>query len=97
MTTLKDTYRDSENIVRWLSNDRIPPKDLLEEFGMVADELVKHVKLHDDESLATILQYCENQKNMSNEEKSELDFELSATFGPGEKVVNVFTGEVHYT
>ena len=44
-----------------------------------------------------VAQYIEAQKNRTPEQIAEERFEARAAFGPGEKMVNVLTGEIYYT
>jgi hypothetical protein len=44
-----------------------------------------------------IEQYIKGQASRTEEQLAEERFEARAAFGPGEKLVNVITGEVTYT
>jgi hypothetical protein len=90
----KETYLEN-NVIRWMSNDTVPPKDILAELcvaGFITNETlydsIATKKVEDD---AFLDQYIANRRKFgySDEEK----FEMQAAFG-GEEVVDVFTGEV---
>jgi hypothetical protein len=92
-----NTYFDEDGVIRWKSSNNVPPQDCLAEFvaaGLitfnVANKSQEQKKIDD---AASIAQYVEGRANMSAEQKQEEMFEMRAAFGPGEKVVNVFTGE----
>jgi hypothetical protein len=60
-----------------------------------------HIDAHrcilDKESAASIAAYIESRKHISDEQRAEEAFERRAAFGPGEDVVNIFTGERYTT
>lgn len=58
-------------------------------WGMV-DDTNRARKLHEAKVLE---EYREARANRTAEQKREEQFELQAAFGPGAKVVNIFTGE----
>jgi hypothetical protein len=90
----KDAYMDN-NVIRWNSNDTVPPKDILQSFveaGLISMAVLNNSldfkKVEDD---AFLEQYIANRRKYgySDEER----FEMQAAFG-GETVIDVFTGEV---
>jgi len=92
-------YVDTFGAVRWKSNDRIPFADKLDlyasagiEFNMT--ECLVTRKIEDAEA---IKRYAESRKNMSAEQRAEQAYERRAAFGPGETIVDVFTGETFRT
>jgi len=92
-------YVDTFGAVRWKSNDRIPFADKLEEFAAVGCEfnMTECLVTRKIEDAAAIKRYVESQKNMSAEQRAEQAYERRAAFGPGETVVNIFTGETFRT
>ena len=81
-------------VIRWKSNDNVPPADLLEDWWRVDAismcELKESEKARDRETSAFLDAYAESMRNHvpSDEEM----FEMRAAFGEGETVVNVITG-----
>ena len=93
-----DEFEIVDGVCRWKVNGNCVPTDILEfycEAGVITPEV-----LHDTESAALkdmeafIEQYKEARANRSPEEIAEERAEMRAAFGPGEWVLNVFTGEV---
>jgi hypothetical protein len=88
-------YVDNNDVVRWKSNDSVPPSDILTEFllaDLICQEQVLRSmsarKIEDEEFL---IQYIANRQKYgySAEERAE----MQNAFG-GETVVDVFTGQV---
>lgn len=93
-----DSYFDAENgVYRWKSNDQIPFDDMLEENGIPADVRAKCVEVRDAELSAFVAEYKKARANRTPEQIAEEEFEMRAAFGPGERVVNVLTGETTVT
>jgi len=88
----EDSYTDSEGVIRWKSNDRVPFDDLLENAGVDTDTRQRCRVARDADTEKTLSEYREAMKNHvpSDEEM----YEMRAAFGPGAKVVNVITGKV---
>lgn len=90
------TYTDSNGFVRFESNDNIPFADYLEENHPHVD-----IEAHDEqrqiENAAFINEYIKAQANRSEDQIREERMEARAAFGPGETVVNVFSGERYTT
>ena len=92
-----DAYMDGD-VVRWVSNDRVPFLDMLTNFailGLIADfqvELSENTRKI--EQSAFLKEYMISQASRSEEEKNEERMMAQAAFGPDTKVVNVITGEV---
>lgn len=91
----EQAYIDSSNVIRWNSNDTVPPKDILADLcvaGLITSEvLYDSIATKNKEDSAFLEQYVANRRKYgySDEEK----FEMRAAFG-GEEVVDIFTGEV---
>jgi hypothetical protein len=90
----EDAYIDSNNVIRWNSNDTVPPKDILAELcvaGYITREtLYDSIATKNKEDEEFLDQYIANRRKYgySDEEK----FEMQAAFG-GETVIDIFTGE----
>lgn len=88
----EQAYMDN-NVIRWVSNDTVPPKDILAELcvaGYITSEtLYDSIATKNKEDEAFLEQYIANRKQYgySDEEK----FEMKAAFG-NEEVVDIFTG-----
>ena len=89
----QQTYTDN-NVIRWVSNDTVPPKDILAELcvaGYITSEcLYDSISTKNKEDDAFLEQYISNRRKFgySDEEK----FEMQAAFA-GETVIDIFTGE----
>ena len=85
------------NVLRWNSNDRCIPHDIMQEllrYGMVNKITVETTRIVEQEEIDAFLnEWIENRKNRSEEEVAEEHAEMRAAFGPGETVVNILTGE----
>jgi hypothetical protein len=90
---LADSHLDAQGIRRWNSNDQVPPTDCLKEMGITGPELARMEAVRDQELDAFLAEYRANQKEPTSEELCE----MRAAFGPGARVVNVFTGRVTTT
>jgi len=56
-----------------------------------------HRQTLNTEQAESIAAYIESRKHISDEQRAEEAFERRAAFGPGEDVVNIFTGERYTT
>lgn len=90
-----------DGVVFWKSNDRSPFEDMLTDFmeaGFITEENVTATvaakKQQDREAIAA---YIKAQANRSDEQIAEERAMARAAFGPGEKIVNVLTGETYYS
>ena len=89
----QQTYTDN-NVIRWVSNDTVPPKDILAELcvaGYITSEcLYDSIATKNKEDAEFLDQYIANRQRYgySDEEK----FEMRAAFGD-EEVVDIFTGK----
>ena len=92
----EDTYIQ-DGVVLWKSNNRSPFEDMLTDFmeaGFISQENVElSVAAKKEQDRIAIAEYVKAQANRSEEEIAEERFEARAAFGPGQKIVNVFTGE----
>lgn len=88
-------YVDNNDVVRWKSNDSVPPNDILTEFllaDLICQEQVLRSmsarKIEDEEFLK---QYISNRQKYgySAEERSEMQNAFA-----GETVVDIFTGQI---
>lgn len=78
-------------IMRWKSNDRIPPVEILEyaEYLGYNIDLAKCKRIQDKEIQAFLEQYREACNGPSEEERME----ARAVHGPGVTLVNIVTGK----
>lgn len=92
-----DAYLDGD-VVRWVSNDRVPFLDMVTDFatlGLIADFQVEiSENTRKIEQTSFLKEYMISQANRSEEQKNEERMMAQAAFGPDTKVVNVITGEV---
>jgi hypothetical protein len=90
-----DETFDYKQVVRWNSNDTVPPKDILAELcvtGHITTEMLyDSIDCKNKEDAAFLEEYVARRQKYgySDEEK----FEMQAAFG-NEQVVDIFTGEV---
>lgn len=89
----KDAYI-TDNVIRWKSNDTVPPKDILADLcvaGLITSEMLyDSIATKNVEDAAFLEQYIARRQKFgySAEEKAE----MANAFG-GETVVDVFTGQ----
>lgn len=89
----------TNDIVRWVSNGRVPPEDVIEAMlkaGLITStERNLSLVMGRTEMRAAIADYVAHQRANPRTpgEDAEYRAELRAAFGPGETVMNVFTGE----
>ena len=93
----RNAYLDEKCIVRWQSNNRIPFADMLHKFviaRLITQEVADDSEVvRQEEENDFLAAYIEARNNRSPEQKAEEAYELRAAFGPGETIVDVFTGE----
>ena len=88
-------YFDDNEVVRWKSNDSVPPEDILEEMfvdGVLDEEQLRYAQMiRNREQVAFLVEYRERMANHvpSDEEM----FEMRAAFGEGATVANAITGK----
>jgi len=89
-----DDYTINDSIVRWVSNDSVPPTDILEmavvDGTITFDEFLTSIEVSSKESAEHLEAYFNKRAKhgYSEEEKAE----MRANFGD-EEVVDVFTGK----
>lgn len=88
-----------EGIVRWNSNNQVPPDEVLQtwESAGKAFDITKSLAARDDDLNDFLETYRIAQANRSPEQIAEERAMARAAFGPGEKVVNALTGEEYVT
>jgi len=90
-----DAQVDDRGVVTWKSNGSVPPADCREQWariGMPFDAEASEAE-RDRQVDETVRRYREARANRTPEQRAEEAFEMRAAFGPGETVVDVFTGE----
>ncbi len=85
----------TNNIVRWISNDSVPPTDCLQQMvndgQITADQMAMSLDQRKVEDAKAIAQYITSRKRRGYSDEEM--FEMRAEFGAGQKVVDVFTGQ----
>jgi hypothetical protein len=85
----------TNNIVRWVSNDSVPPTDCLQQMvndgQITTDQMALSLDQRKVEDAKAIAQYIAARKRHGY--STEELFEMRAEFGAGEEVVDIFTGE----
>ena len=85
-------YFDEANIVRWVSNNRVPPKDILSDLAFQGriglGQMALCQKASDKETSAFLEDY---RKNFVLTDEMRAD--ARGAFGPGVDLVNLATGE----
>jgi uncharacterized protein YjcR len=88
-------YFDDNEVVRWKSNDSVPPEDILEEMfvdGVLDEEQIRYAQMIRKREQAGFLDAY--RKRMANHVHSDEEmFEMRAAFGEGATVVNAITGQ----
>jgi hypothetical protein len=90
----KEAYIDAGFVARWKSNDRCPFPDMLEswhEAGRIGYTILSNtIQARELESAAAIREYVayRQEHGYSAEERAE----MTAAFGEGAEIVDVFTG-----
>lgn len=96
---LRENATITDGVVRWNTNNQVPPEDIVEfaaYIGMPVDvEKSKAAREKDNDEF--FKRYRERQANLTEEQRAERAFEMRAAFGPGEKVVDIITGETFET
>ena len=99
-----DTYLDNDGtVVRWKKSNNVVPEDILYDFrdlGYITDaDIATSLAQKDIDTTIFIKEYIETAEKFKREEpeayaeqQRELRFEARAALGPGEEVVNIFTG-----
>lgn len=94
---IDETNSKSGPVIRWNDSNNIPFQDMLEAFvrlGYIGQlELQNSLDQRQIEDRILLEAYRKNYKGPSEEEM----LEMSAAFGPGERVVNALTGHVYIT
>jgi hypothetical protein len=95
----KSAYTITDGIVRWDSNNQVPPADMVEAIATFESSVdVEASKAaREVDNAAFIAQYIKNQSNRSEEQIREERFEARAAMGPGVEMVNIITGEKYTT
>ena len=92
---IDETNADFGPVVRWNSSNNIPFEDKLTEFlvaGLIDLKTVANsLNARKIEDAAFLEEYVASRKKRGYSEEEM--FEMRAAFGPGETVVDIFTGE----
>ena len=91
-----DHYTDANGVIRWASNNQVPPIDILELAfvdGKISEQTLQtSLATKFEEDNKAIANYIRSRKQ--NGYSSEELFEIGAAFGNDETVVDIFTGEI---
>lgn len=80
-------------VVRWRSNDSVPPADLLEDWYRVDCIDMTTLKMSQKARDAEVAAFCASyRRRQAARPSSEELFEMRAAFGPGAEVVDVVSG-----
>lgn len=87
-----NTYTQPDGVVRWSSNHRVPPHDILEYWAYIGKPFnyVLSEQTRQKEEAEVLAQY--NKANAQRKPSTEEKHEMQMTFGTGTTVVNVITG-----
>ena len=86
---MSEKYIDAAGIIRWVSNDQVPPADIIAEMGFCRATVANLNAARIEDRRVFMLA----RANISKEQLAEERFEQRAAFGPGVKLVDIFTGE----
>tara|TARA_R110002073_G_scaffold135159_6_gene283197 strand:+ start:973 stop:1257 length:285 start_codon:yes stop_codon:yes gene_type:complete len=90
---MSEKYIDAAGIIRWVSNDQVPPADIIAEMGFCRATVANLNAARTEDLRVFLLARSEARANISKEQLAEERFEQRAAFGPGVKLVDIFTGE----
>jgi len=95
----KSSYTITDGIVRWDSNNQVPPADMVEAIATFESsvDVAASKAAREEDNARFIAEYIKNQSNRSEEQKREERFEARAAMGPGVEMVNIITGERYTT
>jgi len=103
----EETYT-TDGVVRWVKSDNVVPEDFLYDFrdlNLIPTEFIqisldaKNVDMekHVGEYIQSMKDFKKNDPEGWAEQQAEMMFEASAAMGPGEEMVNIFTGDTFTT
>jgi len=89
------TTMDDDGAVRWLSNGRVPPADIIDFWAYLGlpVNVAACTRKRDAETARFLAEYRANARPPSREER----IEARAAHGPGVRLVNVITGKSFIT
>jgi hypothetical protein len=91
----------SAGVVMWQSNSRVPFEDMLTDFaeaGFISFiDVRRSLAYKEKQDAEAIAEYIAARSKRTPEQIEEERLEARAAFGPGEKIVNVITGETFYS
>jgi len=92
-------YTIDNGIARWTSNNNVPFADMIAAMIIIGEDLNAEAceEARQADNARFIEQYIKGQASRTEEQLAEEAYEARAAFGPGEKLVNIITGEVTYT
>ena len=92
-------YTIENGIARWTSNGNVPFADMIAAMIAIGEDLdpAANEAAREEQNARFSEQYIKGQANRTEEQIAEENYERRAAFGPGEKLINVITGEVSYS
>ena len=91
------TTNDATGALRWKSNGNGVPADILAAAGVHPHHIEATEAAREADLRALVAQLRVQEQEESEDQRAERLFELRAAFGPGETIVNAFTGTVTKT
>ena len=94
-----DGFTISDGVMRWDTNGRCVPTEWAElaEYAGLPVDMERHERISKAELRGILASYRKAQANRSPEARAEELYEMRAAFGPGQRVVNIITGETTIT
>ena len=99
-----NAFTDEDGILRWASNDRVVPYDVLRTAGYSKAFIAKCRSVEEKENEQAIHEYIRQQREFEADTspeamviKREQAWERCAAFGEGAEVVDVFSGRKYRT
>jgi hypothetical protein len=99
-----NAYADEDNILRWDSNGRVVPYDVLRTAGYDEEFRAQCREVEERENSEMIQEYIQQQREFDADTSSEAmaikreqAWERRAAFGEGAEVVDVFSGRKYRT
>jgi len=91
------TTNDSTGALRWKESGNCVPADILQAAGVHHHHIEATEAAHKADIRALVHQMREQEQSETEDQRRERMFELRAAFGPGQTIVNAFTGRVTRT
>lgn len=96
----RDGFTVTDGVMRWDSNNAVPPVEWVELAAWVFPDEVdvqKCTRAREVDMDRAIAAYREGRRNMTTEQRMEERMAARAAHGPGVELVDIFTGETYVT